>query len=508
MMVSAKIWRNGLNITRCWCCIVPGRYGLIDEMLLAGYWILVGMSYLSIEFALSFFVFLSIYWLAQPYPRWQNALLLVGSYAFYCSINWRFALILAGYSCMIYGMGRVMAQSSVPRRWLTGALILGVGCLLSFKYLDFARQCLQSLLIAMGNKQLLPGIDLIMPVGISFYVFQSVTYLVSVYRREIKAARWHELALFLAFFPTLLAGPICRAKDLLAQLYSTRGRAILYPNRALMLILLALAKKLWLASWLASAWVDPVFAAPDTFHPLEVLAAFYAYALQIYLDFSGYTDLVTAIALLLGIHVPRNFNMPYLAVNLRDFWQRWHMSLSGWIRDYIYIPLGGNRKGVVLTQCNLMLAMLASGLWHGADVKYLIWGGLHGAGVVALNMLDRITGKGAISQRYPWLARLITFHYVCFAWVFFRAASLDDAWDFFNALWQSGQSMTMNAPGLLVLVAVWFVLLPVWHRYRERCLLMLDNLPLWSRCCVATVATLVIIELAPSGVPGFIYYQF
>ncbi|RBH45515.1 MBOAT family protein, partial [Pseudomonas sp. MWU13-2860] len=208
--------------------------------------------------------------------------------------------------------------------------------------------------------------------------------------------------------------------------------------------------------WLASTWVEPVFSAPETYHPLEVWAAFYAYAFQIYLDFSGYTDLVTALALLLGIQLPRNFDAPCLAHNLRDFWRRWHMSLSSWIRDYIYIPLGGNRLGFARAQLNLLAAMLLSGLWHGASLKYLVWGGMHGLGVVGLNLGDRLLGKEALTRRWAWLARLLTFHYVCLAWVFFRAASLEDGWSFLEAMAGTGQELTLNAPGFLALTAAAF----------------------------------------------------
>ncbi|WP_186338557.1 MBOAT family O-acyltransferase [Chromobacterium vaccinii] len=439
----------------------------------------------------------------------QNLLLLLASYLFYAKLDWRFASILAVYTLVQHGLSRRMSASASPRRWLQASLLLAVGNLALFKYFDFFRESAQAGLNALGVTALLPALDILMPVGISFYTFQSVSYFVSVYRKEIKPAALPQFALFLAFFPTLLAGPICRAGDLLEQLRSPARRQVAQLDRALGLIALALLKKLWLAGWLASAWVDPVFAAPDTFHTLEVWAAFYAYALQIYLDFSGYTDLVTALALLLGIQLPRNFDAPYLALNLRDFWRRWHISLSSWIRDYVYIPLGGNRDGFARAQINLLAAMLLSGLWHGASLKYLVWGAMHGLGVVALNVGDKLWRRDAVSGASPWLARLITFHYVCLAWVFFRAQSLDEAMDFLCAMFaRSGQELTLNAPGLLLLLALWLAALPMLSSLPERCFGRLAALPWWGKPLLLSAIALLVISLAPSGIPAFIYYQF
>ncbi|MEO3953200.1 MBOAT family O-acyltransferase [Chromobacterium piscinae] len=439
----------------------------------------------------------------------QNLLLLLASYLFYAKLDWRFASILAVYTLVQHSLSRRMSASASPRRWLQASLLLAVGNLALFKYFDFFRESAQAGLNALGVTALLPALDILMPVGISFYTFQSVSYFVSVYRKEIKPAALPQFALFLAFFPTLLAGPICRAGDLLEQLRSPARRQVAQLDRALGLIALALLKKLWLAGWLASAWVDPVFAAPDTFHTLEVWAAFYAYALQIYLDFSGYTDLVTALALLLGIQLPRNFDAPYLALNLRDFWRRWHISLSSWIRDYVYIPLGGNRDGFARAQINLLAAMLLSGLWHGASLKYLVWGAMHGLGVVALNVGDKLWRRDAVSGASPWLARLITFHYVCLAWVFFRAQSLDEAMDFLRAMFaHSGQELTLNAPGLLLLLALWLAALPMLSSLPERCFGRLAALPWWGKPLLLSAIALLVISLAPSGIPAFIYYQF
>lgn len=466
------------------------------------------MSYLSIEFALAFLAFFALYWLCRKRMDWQNGLLLLGSYAFYAKLDWRFALILAVYTLLLTLISSRMLDSVRPKRWLRMGLLMAVGNLAVFKYFDFFRESAQAALHALGIAAILPAVDFLMPVGISFYTFQSVSYLVSLYRGEMRFARARELGLFLAFFPTLLAGPICRATGLLEQLRSGERRHILQLDRALGLIVLALAKKLWLAGWLASAWVDPVFSAPETYHALEVWAAFYAYAFQIYLDFSGYTDLVTALALLLGIQLPRNFDAPYLAHNLRDFWRRWHMSLSSWIRDYIYIPLGGNRLGFARAQLNLLLAMVLSGLWHGASLKYLAWGGMHGLGVVGLNLGDKLLGKEAVSRRLTWLARLLTFHYVCLAWVFFRAASLEDAWSFLEAMTGTDQELTLNAPGFLALSAAAFAALPYLGAACERGIAQLGRLPWWGKPSLLAGCALLIIVVSPPGIPGFIYYQF
>lgn len=482
------------------------------------------MSYLSIEFALAFLLFLALYWGLAPRPHWQKIWLLIASYAFYLSFDMRFAAILAIYSIGIIGFSRWIAHanpSSSPaikisplRRPITWALLFAVGNLAVFKYFEFFRESAQQFLQHIGLSLFIPGIDILMPVGISFYTFQSITYLVALHRGERSSAAPLDTLLFLSFFPTLLSGPICRASGpgaLLTQLESTQRRHILAPQQALILVLLAVIKKVWLASWLAATWVNPLYTNPGDYHALELLGGLYAYALQIYLDFSGYTDLVTALALLLGYHLPKNFNAPYLARNPREFWQRWHISLSSWIRDYVYIPLGGNQLGWMRTQINLTIAMLLSGLWHGASLNYLAWGGLHALGVVAANIHDKLHPSctpSSPSALRNGISIFFTFHFVCLAWVFFRADSFDLALVYLEGLTNITSPLRLNIVGLLALMVPGFYLLAHGQRLQSRLEGGLARLPMvWQPVLLASAVALI-VAMAPPGIPAFIYYQY
>jgi D-alanyl-lipoteichoic acid acyltransferase DltB (MBOAT superfamily) len=271
---------------------------------------------------------------------------------------------------------------------------------------------------------------LLPPVGISFFTFESMSYVIDVYRGDLPAHRsYFRYLLFVAFFPHLVAGPIVRPRDLLPQFESMPGLTRESGSEGLFLIALGLVKKVVFADQLAIHLVDRVFDRPENFSGLEVLAGVYAYAVQIYCDFSGYTDIAIGSALLLGVRFPPNFNAPYIATNLADFWRRWHISLSTWLRDYLYIPLGGSRGSSLLTYRNLMLTMLLGGLWHGASWTFVFWGFLHGAGLAVTRAVER-RGDGKQGKK-PLLpapvAVFFTFHYVCLAWVFFRAPTFGSA---------------------------------------------------------------------------------
>ncbi len=329
------------------------------------------MSYLSIEFAVCFLAFFVLYWALSFSTRVQNVLLLIANYAIVFCFSPTFAFHLCIYTALIYLISTLMVQLDDRKYWLFLALALAITNLLVFKYMDFFREYLQMFLDALDVEYLLPAIEIILPIGISYYTFHSITYLVSLYKDEITLPSLLDFALFLSFFPTLIAGPINRAKVMLPQLEQER-RQIGELSRIAVLIILAVTKKLWLASYLSNEWVSPILQNSGEYHSVMILGAIYAYALQIFLDFSGYTDLMIALALLLGFNIPKNFDSPYAAVNMRDFWHRWHISLSTWVRDYLYIPLGGNHCGFTRTQINLTIAIVLSGLWHGAGSNVLV----------------------------------------------------------------------------------------------------------------------------------------
>ena len=466
------------------------------------------MSYLSIEFGLIFVVFFAIYWALRLLPKSQNNLLLISSYLIVASYSFQFAVILFFYTCAIYFFSVMIATSKYhAKRWLILGLSAAIINLALFKYFDFFRYELQSLLNYLNLSILLPVITVLIPIGISFYTFHSVSYLVSVKNKELSVAKFWDLALFLSFFPSIIAGPINRAKTFLPQIVVSKPREVLEPFRAFTLIILAIIKVYCLGGLISENWVTPIFSNPLEYCTLDLLVGLYAYAIQIYLNFSGYTDLVTGIALLLGFRLPINFNFPYLATNLRDFWDRWHISLSHWIRDYIYIPLGGSRHGFVRTQLNVMLAMLLSGLWHGAGINFIIWGSCHGIGIVFLNILDRYVGRGWIVQRSPIIARLLTWHYICFTWLFFCCESLADALDYLNALCHNFL-VDSHYIGVFIIICIVFLMYPICKNIPNWCTAQLSKINSIFLPVFFTLILWLTIYLAPSGVPNFIYANF
>lgn len=464
------------------------------------------MNYLSPEFAGAFIVFFALYWSLRLWPTLQKGVLLLASYAFYVALDLRFALILLFFSLWVLGLAEFIRRPDGSRRnWIAGLAMGGAAInLLVFKYFNFFRESLQAALHQLGLLWTLPALDILLPVGISFYTFQGIAYLVSIAKGERDPAHPLDGLLYLAFFPTLLAGPICRPQQLLTPLESKQPRQIESVDLACWLIVLAIAKKVWLASWLANSWVTPVFANPEAFHPLERLAGIYAYALQIYFDFSGYTDIVTAVALLLGYRLPANFDQPYRASSLKEFWQRWHISLSSWIRDFIYIPLGGNRGGWWRGQCNAFVAMLVSGLWHGASVTYIVWGAWHGFGLFVQNAWKRF-----VNIPLPtWLGGLITFHVVCLGWLFFRADDWATAKAFFAHDGRLFHHPHGNLLGLLLSVGIYLWVAPLLPKATATLLKGLGLIPWWIKPLILVPAVLLLLHVAPAGMPGFIYFSF
>jgi D-alanyl-lipoteichoic acid acyltransferase DltB (MBOAT superfamily) len=386
-------------------------------------------------------------------------------------------------------------------------VLISLVLLLTSKYYEFVRQMLAALMPNVGMQALLPVIDIVAPAGISFFTFQAVTYLVWQYESKPPRASFIHLLLFLSFWPTLFAGPIMRARDFFAQLGGSDIGLPRQTQKAIYYILLGLFQKMVFASWLASTFVDEAFKYPDAQTFVTSLAAIVGYSLQIFLDFAGYTLIVTGLALLLGFSLPINFKQPYLALNLQEFWRHWHISLSSFIRDYIYIPLGGNRKGFFHTQFNILLAMVISGLWHGANSTFITWGALHGLGVVFVNLYDKALGKK--NQVMPVvIARLFTLSYIALAWVFFRADNNEAALQLLTGL-VNGLGNTTFQHGLLAAFAVIFFLLSQRaQRIEQVCVQRLATLNWISITVLVTALAFIAILLGPSGVPSFIYYRF
>ena len=329
------------------------------------------MLFPTATFAIFFLIVLPLSWLAMPKVHRWRPFIIVASYVFYSWWDWRFIFLLAG--CTLWNQllaVRIHRASTQAQRkaLLTVALIGDLGVLAYFKYYDFFISSSQNMAAIVGLELPLSLRTIILPVGISFYTFMAISYVVDTYRGDFVPTTLEKFAVYLSFFPHLVAGPIVRPGELIPQLDVPRDPRRVDTSRAFYLIATGLFKKVVIANYLASHIVDQVFGAPGQHSSLEILIGIYAYAVQIYADFSGYTDIAIGLALLLGFKFPQNFDSPYAAVSLQDFWRRWHMTLSRWLRDYLYIPLGGNRKGTIITYRNLMLTMLIGGLWHGAGL--------------------------------------------------------------------------------------------------------------------------------------------
>ena len=467
------------------------------------------VSFLSIEFGLSFTLFFVIYWSLCWSVRLQNLLLLGASYALVASFSLNSLYVLLGYSALVYLLGLLGERYPGRRFSYLLVLLLVLGCFYLFKYQEFFVASVQGALLGAGIDVSLPVLELLVPIGLSFYTFHSVSYLVSINRREMPSASPQDLALYLAFFPSLIAGPVNRAAHMLPQIRPQVMRQVLEPQRALGLIALAVVKLFFCSAWLASQWVDPVFETPGSYTAEQTLLSVYGYSFLIYFNFSGYTNLVTGIALLLGFRLPDNFNAPYAAHNLKEFWARWHISLSLFIRDYVYIPLGGNRRGVWRGNLNMLLAMLISGLWHGASLNFVIWGALHGVGLALYKASTYFLPQ---PMRWPGAgvaARLLTFHYVAFAWIFFRSANLDEAMDILTGIAGMSLGGVFSSTGLLLLASVVYVAVyPQLLVLLRQFFAASTRLP-WQLYPVPLgIFVSLVIFASQSGVPGFIYASF
>jgi D-alanyl-lipoteichoic acid acyltransferase DltB (MBOAT superfamily) len=335
-------------------------------------------------------------------------------------------------SSLDYFIGRALGRVTKPglrKALLLVSIAYYLGVLSIFKYWNFAADSIVEVAHWMGFAISAWHVRLVLPFGISFFTFETMSYTIDVYRRQLEPAdRYLDYLLFVCFFPHLVAGPIVRAKDMLPQFRKAPVYDPADQARGLFMIATGLVKKVAIGDVLAANMVGRVFENPERFSSLEILVGVYAYAVQIYADFSGYTDVALGSAKLFGYQLPINFAAPYTAHNLQDFWHRWHISLSSWLRDYLYKPLGGSRKGTFATYRNLMVTMLLGGLWHGASWNFVIWGGLHGGVLAATRAWQRRFGASAPHGVKRAIGVFLTFHFVCFGWVFFRARTLPHAW--------------------------------------------------------------------------------
>jgi D-alanyl-lipoteichoic acid acyltransferase DltB (MBOAT superfamily) len=385
------------------------------------------MLFNSLAFAAFFPTVFLLYWVI-PSRGWKvrNLLLLAASYFFYGLWDWRFLGLLLFSSSLDFALGLAIerAKDSFSRKaWLAVGLVTNLGLLGFFKYFNFFADSFADFLRIFGVQAHPFTLYVVLPVGISFYTFQSLSYTLDVYRGQIKAStKYFSFLTYVAFFPQLVAGPIERASHLLPQFQGARKFSYPQAVEGMRLVLWGLFKKMVVSDLLAG-YADATFDDPANANGVAALFGILCFAFRIYGDFSGYTDIARGTAKLLGFELMLNFNRPYFASGLRDFWTRWHISLSTWFREYLYLPLGGNRKGTFRWIFNILLTFVVSGFWHGANWTFLVWGFLHGAGY-----LVEFAWTKSTNLRAPrWVAVPLTFATVCVAWVFFRAASVFDA---------------------------------------------------------------------------------
>ena len=478
------------------------------------------MLFPTVTFAIFFMVVLPVSWLLIPKPARWRIFILAASYYFYGYWNPRFVLLLAFSTLFNQAAGKLIYRTEAEglRRLILGGAVIGnLGVLGYFKYYDFFVSSAQNLLENVGIHIAPEIVAITLPVGISFFTFQALSYVIDIYRRTFEPVSLLEFAVYESFFPHIVAGPIVRAAEFLPQLKERHDPRRVDASRAFFLIFLGLFKKVVIANFLATNIVDQVFASPGRYSGFETIFAIYGYAVQIYADFSGYTDMAIGLALLLGFRFPQNFDAPYSAVSIQDFWRRWHMTLSRWLRDYLYVPLGGNRGSRLATYRNLMLTMVLGGLWHGAAWTFVVWGGIHG-GFLSLEHWRRERRQELGLPELPdtpWRRtgqRFIAFQIVCFAWVFFRAESFSNAWEVLGRLlpwnWFATSPDAVVTFGVLLAIAIGIGSQYIPDRAMGRAMASFSRLSPVAMGVALGFFLLLTNTLGPRGVAPFIYFRF
>lgn len=462
-----------------------------------------------------FAAFIVVYLLLQRRTTARLMFVTLFSYYFYYKSSGTYFFLLAVVTVSDFLLALLMEHTVTRwkrKLWVVVSLCVNLGLLCYFKYTNFLLECWVSL--TGGSFSML---DIFLPVGISFFTFQSLSYTIDVYRREIKPlTNLLDYAFYVSFFPQLVAGPIVRARDFIPQIRRPLFVSDEMFGRGIFLIVSGLFKKAVISDYISVNFVERIFDNPTLYSGVENLMGVYGYALQIYCDFSGYSDMAIGIALLLGFHFNINFDSPYKSASVTEFWRRWHISLSSWLRDYLYISLGGNRKGKVRQYVNLIITMFLGGLWHGASWNFVLWGVLHGVALAVHKFWMSLTGRKKGEQSHGirrFFGVVVTFHFVCFCWIFFRNA------DFATSVDMLRQIFTVFRPQLLpqLLAGYWEVFALMGLGY------MLHFLPdSWERACTKTVIRLpllgkavlmialiyLVIQMKSSDIQPFIYFQF
>jgi alginate O-acetyltransferase complex protein AlgI len=459
-----------------------------------------------------FLIFYVIYILSRKTHYFRITYVVLFSLFFYYKSSGVYFWILIFSSVVDYSLSRLIfveTQQFYRKFYLILSLLINLGMLAYFKYTNFFIDNYNSLFDGTMKFE-----DIILPVGISFYTFQTLSYTIDVYRRELEPTKsFMDFLFFVSFFPQLVAGPIVRASDFIPQIYEKLKLTKEDFNRALFLIIGGLIKKAVISDYISSNFVDRVFDSPNSYTAFENLMASYGYAIQIYCDFSGYSDIAIGLALLMGFWLPDNFRTPYQSASITEFWRRWHISLSSWLRDYLYISLGGNRKGKIRTYFNLFMTMLLGGLWHGASWKFVVWGVLHGLALVVEKFFGQFI-KLPKNVFVRIIQVILTFHFVVFCWLFFRAKDFATAFQIadniskltFNL--EQWQTIIIGYKNVFLLIAIGVV----WHFIPVKTLAGMQKtfstLPLVVKAVLLGLIYWVVYATASADTQPFIYFQF
>lgn len=462
-----------------------------------------------------FAAFIVVYLLLQRRTTARLMFVTLFSYYFYYKSSGTYFFLLAVVTVSDFLLALLMEHTVTRwkrKLWVVVSLCVNLGLLCYFKYTNFLLECWASL--TGGSFSML---DIFLPVGISFFTFQSLSYTIDVYRREIKPlTNLLDYAFYVSFFPQLVAGPIVRARDFIPQIRRPLFVSDEMFGRGIFLIVSGLFKKAVISDYISVNFVERIFDNPTLYSGVENLMGVYGYALQIYCDFSGYSDMAIGIALLLGFHFNINFDSPYKSASVTEFWRRWHISLSSWLRDYLYISLGGNRKGKVRQYVNLIITMFLGGLWHGASWNFVLWGVLHGVALAVHKFWMSLTGRKKGEQSHGirrFFGVVVTFHFVCFCWIFFRNA------DFATSVDMLRQIFTVFRPQLLpqLLAGYWevFALMGLGYMlhflsdsWERACTKTVIRLPLLGKAVLMIALIYLVIQMKSSDIQPFIYFQF
>ena len=486
-----------------------------------------GVTFNSWEFILFYPIVLLLYFVLPKKMRWP--MLLVASYFFYMCYSPDLVFLIFGTTLISWVASRIIDKTekkAIKRLAIVVTLIASLGVLFFYKYFNFLSTAISSVVGLFGGPSDPVLLDLVLPVGISFYTFQTLSYAIDVYRGDVKSERnFFFYALFVSFFPQLVAGPIERPDNLIPQLREAHPWSTPDAIKGAKHMLVGFFKKVCVADLLSSA-VDSVYNSPEEAGSLAIAIATVLFAVQIYCDFSGYTDIAIGCARIMGIRLMKNFDHPYSATTIKEFWARWHISLSSWFRDYLYIPLGGNRCSRARHLFNLFVVFLVSGLWHGANWTFVVWGALHGVYQIVGNLTARPrarlverSGRAPTSPLVVWPRRIITFILVCFAWIFFRANTMSDALLLIKRLFSftgGGIGATLSSMGVSVTTALLMVVSVVLLILIDR-MLTYDDSPdgsdvLVSRGGFVYFVWIILLSwallLSKDMISTFIYFQF